>query len=1303
MSSLTDRIGGHVCANRTSHVSGNTAEPELCTDTRAAAFGFADISPLRPAAAHFPPAIRRGLRVLLLATTAFVSAPAAVRAQTADWTGQTSTDWFTGANWSTGDVPDFDDDVRINTQTSNPAVVAASPSQGANVDANSLVIGDGADADGRLSIEALDPDNSFAFISVQTQEVEVGTAGGSGILDISMLADGSNIFSRVHSFTNLVVGGGDGSVGTVNILSGGKNRFVSCDSCTNVFLSATGTVGQNGGTGTVNVIDAAWRIDQSNRNGSGPDGLHIGVGPGSAGMVNVLSGGKISYSTEFLTTSFPATEPIGIVIGEAGGTGTLTVSGSNAAGPSLLTTGAGLIVGHGEGSVGSLNILGGSQVSSFNVNQFEPDRPTGGTEVGVDGGTGSILVSGAGSVLYVAGTGNPSNAFDPERAETGTEDLIIGASGNGSLTIADGGLVHVGTVRFTRIQSADHENTILEAGTPNGIVVLGQSPGSIGTLNFGAPAGQTSAAPGTLAAAGIVFGDGTASIVFNHTANNFQFDLPISGEGQIDVYSGTTTVSSDNSAGFSRTRRVFDMETFEFVEVADVFPEGFSGLTNLHGGALILADDFAVGTSAIQALGNSTLGYGVDAQAGRGVSIANTIAVDPGVTLALQAASGISATQTGLISGEGNINKTGPGTLTLTANSSLTGTAAITDGVLALSGAGELSQAERVVANATFDISAAAGGASIRSLAGSGTVELGAQRLTITAANDLFSGIIQGTGGLTLTGGTEGLSGPNSYSGPTFVRAGTLRAEASDTFSFFSAHRVASGGTLDLGGFDQSIPSLTNAGLVRTGGQADTSLTVTGPYVGQGGTLNLNTFLAGDGSPSDRLVVDGTATGSTGVIITNIGGPGELTTGNGILVVDDIPGQTTAPRSFQLAAPAVAGPYEYTLERGSLDSTGPHDWFLRSALDCAHVPNHPGCAGPPGPTPPGDDPGSLPPPIPNYRQEVSLDMAIQPMAVIYGRQLIGTLHARVGAEEQLKGRADLWQNPAFNGSWGRVFGRFGHRDGHPLGIYGGGPEFDYAFGGLQTGMDFYADEHQDGSRDHAGLYFAYGYGTMDVNHNLREVEFDGGDDRFNAVSVGGYWTHFGATGWYIDAVTQATFYDMTSSSSRGLPEGQTDGTGLAASLEAGYPFDLGGGWIVEPQAQLIYQNIQFDDINDGAAIVRFDDVDSLVGRVGARTAKTWSLDAEDQGNGGSSPRLLTGWGQVNLWQEFLGEATTEFSSASGFIPFSQDLEETWIEAGFGASLQLSVATTLYGSINYDTTFDGDAWGVDGKVGLRVNW
>ena len=51
----------------------------------------------------------------------------------------------------------------------------------------------------------------------------------------------------------------------------------------------------------------------------------------------------------------------------------------------------------------------------------------------------------------------------------------------------------------------------------------------------------------------------------------------------------------------------------------------------------------------------------------------------------------------------------------------------------------------------------------------------------------------------------------------------------------------------------------------------------------------MNTFLGTDDSPSDRLVINGgPASGNSLLRIANAGGPGELTTANGIQVVSAV-------------------------------------------------------------------------------------------------------------------------------------------------------------------------------------------------------------------------------------------------------------------------------------------------------------------------------------------------------------------------------------------------------------------------------
>ena len=139
--------------------------------------------------------------------------------------------------------------------------------------------------------------------------------------------------------------------------------------------------------------------------------------------------------------------------------------------------------------------------------------------------------------------------------------------------------------------------------------------------------------------------------------------------------------------------------------------------------------------------------------------------------------------------------------------------------------------------------------------AGTGTINF-----NHTSADYVFAPAISGDGTVNVLAGSTTLTGANSYSGATNVDAGSLRAGALNTFSPNSAVMVASGGTLDLNGFSQTVSGVTNAGLVNMGtGTAPGTVLTTTSYTGTGGTMAINTLLGGDGSPSDKLVINGGA------------------------------------------------------------------------------------------------------------------------------------------------------------------------------------------------------------------------------------------------------------------------------------------------------------------------------------------------------------------------------------------------------------------------------------------------------------
>ena len=171
-------------------------------------------------------------------------------------------------------------------------------------------------------------------------------------------------------------------------------------------------------------------------------------------------------------------------------------------------------------------------------------------------------------------------------------------------------------------------------------------------------------------------------------------------------------------------------------------------------------------------------------------------------------------------------------------------------------------------------------------------------------------------------------------------------------------------------------------------------------YTGMGGGITLNTFLGGDGSPSDQLIISGgSATGSTTLTIYNTTGPGEQTTANGILVVNTI-GATTTPGAFALPAGELrAGAFDYDLFRGGLGGSDPQDWFLRSSLVSPGPGPGPGPEPPQPPIiPPTPPPDPLPPNVlfPIIGPELATYGVVQPLARQLGLSILGTLDDRVG-------------------------------------------------------------------------------------------------------------------------------------------------------------------------------------------------------------------------------------------------------------------------------------------------------------------
>jgi len=442
-------------------------------------------------------------------------------------------------------------------------------------------------------------------------------------------------------------------------------------------------------------------------------------------------------------------------------------------------------------------------------------------------------------------------------------------------------------------------------------------------------------------------------------------------------------------------------------------------------------------------------------------------------------------------------------------------------------------------------------------------------------------------------------------------------------------------------------------------------------YAGQNGTIGLHTFLAGDGAPSDRLVIlGGTATGTTRLLIINAGGPGARTASDGILVVQAIAGGTTAPGAFSLAGRVVGGPYEYLLFRGAQATDSSDNWYLRSTTLPPPTPPVP-------PTPPAPP---TPAPVILYRPEVPVYSAAPGMVRRMTLATLGTFHERRGEQGLLHGDGSL------RAGWGRMFGQ--HHEEHWSGTVN--PGFDGTVWGLQAGFDVYGHDSPDGDRDRAGFFFGYARADGNVRgFAIGAVRPRLGDVNLNGYSLGAYWTHLGSSGWYVDAVLMGTWMSGEPTSRFGA-NAKARGVNLVASLEGGYPVALGGGWSLEPQAQIIGQRLWLDDTRDPFSKIRYSGEPAVTGRLGLRL----------RGNLEASGTMWQPYLRLNLWHDFKGRERVAFDAE----PIVTRYGGTALQIGGGTVAQVTSALSFFATTSYSTNLGGKhRRTITGNLGLQYRW
>jgi autotransporter-associated beta strand protein len=525
------------------------------------------------------------------------------------------------------------------------------------------------------------------------------------------------------------------------------------------------------------------------------------------------------------------------------GSGTLTLSGNNSATGVLAINGGGVALsGRWSGNVtmaAGTSLSGAGRINGI-LDASGASIAPGNAGVGTLTTGGLILSSGSTLNYQLAAPGTG------DRIQV-NGDLVL----DGTLNVADAGGFGEGVYRLINYTGALTDNGLLIGGVPAG------ANGSLMTIQTSV-ATQVNLVYGTPAATTIQFWDGTDN----------------SGDGVAQGGSGSWTNSFPNWTDSTATNN-----------------SGWAGAFGVFGGTagVVTVDD------AILFSGAQFMTDGYEIAVGTGTLTTNTaltnIRVDPTLT----------ATISANIIGTGGLLKNDAGTLILAGTNSYGGATNIQGGTVVALNGGALPATTNVsvASGATLDIRA---DQTVGGLNGAGSVLLGGNLTTGGLnANDSFTGVASGNGGLTKTGtGTLTLGGANAYLGGTQVNSGTLQLDGSVT----GAVNVASGATLSGSGSAAGVVTIADGAHLAAGGAGAGTFTTGGLVLSSGSVLDMGLGAPNVAGVSDRIQVNGNLTLDGTLNVTDLGGFGVgvyrlidytgALTDNG-LVIGTLPAGANAP------------------------------------------------------------------------------------------------------------------------------------------------------------------------------------------------------------------------------------------------------------------------------------------------------------------------------------------------------------------------------------------------------------------------
>ena len=465
-----------------------------------------------------------------------------------------------------------------------------------------------------------------------------------------------------------------------------------------------------------------------------------------------------------------------------------------------------------------------------------------------------------------------------------------------------------------------------------------------------------------------------------------------------------------------------------------------------------------------------------------------------------------------------------------------------------------------------------------------------------------------------------------------------------------------------------------NGEITLANGSYEDKLTVEGNYTANNGVLKVNTHWdsndANNGK-SDLLEITGNAEGVTKVVSLKANGAENLVDGSIGSIASDLGKNSTAVIRVQgtsnlhnfTGLTRTTGAGELQLASKLVGNATEYFWTVTSTNGNAiYVPS-----------------------VPGYTLAPKLNLEV-------GYETVGTLHQRRGENQALS-----WEkSQANNQTWGRIIGKHLALDGKER------LNLTANLSGFQFGHDFDVASTENGGKRFTGIYAGYTHANSKFYDEYRAENGVVLNDKYTGKAktenfhAGVTHTRYAENGSYLDLVGQLSwvknkYYALDS-------QAKNHGFGVALSSEVGHPFALGkekmnngDSWIIEPQAQLIYQYLGLSRFNDELRSVHQDKQHGLRGRVGARLAYN-DLTARE--------KVRTLYFTANLWHDFKNTA----GSNIGADNINEKFAKTWGEFGVGTQLATSANSHIYADVRYEHSLSGaKRQGYKGSVGIKYSW